>query len=135
MALSAPKPVPALWWQGTLNTESEEVIELNELFSFYRHPQRYFMQRQMGIHFHGIEAEAEEREPFAISKLDGYSIYHEWIQETLNGKTISVKKLQAQGQMVVRRLGELEFDRQQEEIHTSLSNALRPKIRASRWKI
>lgn len=118
MALSAPKPVPALWWQGTLNTESEEVVELNELFSFYRHPQRYFMQRQMGIHFHGIEAEAEEREPFAISKLDSYLINHEWIQETLNGKTIPVKKLQARGQWLSGVLGELEFDRQQEEIHT-----------------
>ncbi|MFA5923366.1 MAG: exodeoxyribonuclease V subunit gamma [Methylococcaceae bacterium] len=116
-ALSAPKPAPALWWQGTINPEAEEVIELNELFSFFRHPQRYFMRRQMDVRFNGIEAEAEEREPFAIDKMEGYSIYHEWIQETLNGKTVSVKKFQAQGRWLSGVLGELEFDRQQESIN------------------
>jgi len=93
-----------------------DVIELNELFSFYRHPQRYFMQRQMDVRFNGIEAEAEEREPFAIDKMAGYSIYHEWIQESLNGALVSVKKLQAQGRWLSGVLGELEFDRQQEVI-------------------
>jgi exodeoxyribonuclease V gamma subunit len=115
-ALSAPKPTPAVWWQGTINAEVEEVIELNELFRFYRHPQRYFMQRQMEVRFKGIEAEAEEREPFAISRIEGYSIYQEWIQETLNNAAVSVKKMQAQGRWLSGVLGELEFDRQQEAI-------------------
>ena len=117
LALSAPKPTPAHWWQGKINTEVEDVIELNELFRFYRHPQRYFMQRQMDVRFNGIEARSEEREPFAISRIDGYSIYHEWIQETLKGKSVSVKKLQAQGRWLSGVLGELEFDRQQELIN------------------
>ncbi len=112
-ALSAPKPVPAPWWQGTITTEAEEIIDLNELLSFYRHPQRYFMRRQMDLHFNGIETEAEEREPFFIDKMESYSIYHEWIQETLNGKAVSVKKLQAQGRWLSGVLGKLEFDRQQ----------------------
>jgi exodeoxyribonuclease V gamma subunit len=116
-ALSAPKPAPVLWWQSTINAEAEEVIELNELFSFYRHPQRFFMQRQMDVRFNGIEAEAEEREPFAIDKMEGYSIYHEWIQETLNGTAVSLKKLQAQGRWLSGVSGELEFDRQQEVIN------------------
>ncbi len=124
-ALSAPKPEPALWWQGKINTEVEDVIELNEFFRFYRHPQRYFMQRQMDIRFNGIEAGAEEREPFAISRIDGYSIYHEWIQETLKGKAVSVKKLQAQGRWLSGVVGELEFDRQQE-----LINAFIERIKA-----
>ena len=71
----------------------------------------------MDVRFNGIEAEAEEREPFAISRIDGYSIYHEWIQETLNGTAVSVKKLQAQGRWLSGVLGELEFDRQQEVIN------------------
>ncbi len=116
-ALSAPKPAPALWWQGTINAEAEEIIDLNELFSFFRHPQRYFLRRQMDVRFNGIEAEAEEREPFAIDKMEGYSIYHEWIQESLNDRAVSVKKLQAQGRWLSGVLGELEFDRQQEVIN------------------
>ena len=116
-ALSAPKPAPALWWQGTINTEAEEIIDLNELFSFFRHPQRFFLRKQMDLRFNGIEAEAEEREPFAIDKMEAYSIYHEWIQESLNDRAVSVKKLQAQGRWLSGALGELEFDRQQEAIN------------------
>ena len=131
MSLSGSKTVPVLWWQGAINSESEEVIELTDLFSFYRHPQRYFMRRQMNIFFNGIEAETEEREPFAISKLDGYLINHELIQETLNGKPIPVKKLQARGQWLSGVVGELEFNRQQEEIHefTERIKAKNPGLR------
>jgi exodeoxyribonuclease V gamma subunit len=115
-ALSAPKPAPALWWQGSINAEADVVIDLNDLFSFYRHPQRFFLRRQMDVRFDGIEAAAEEREPFVIDRMEGYSIYHEWIQETLNGASVSVKKLQAQGRWLSGVLGELEFDRQQDVI-------------------
>jgi exodeoxyribonuclease V gamma subunit len=108
-----------LWWQGALPSETEEteVIELNELFSFFRHPQRYFMQRQMDLRFSGMEADAEEREPFSVAKLEGYAIYQEWIHEALNGKSVAVKKLQAQGRWLAGVPGELEFDRQQQVIN------------------
>jgi exodeoxyribonuclease V gamma subunit len=114
-ALAKPKiAAPAPWWLGTINTEAEEIIELDELFSFFRHPQRYFLRRQMDVRFNGIETEAEEREPFTIGKMESYTICHEWIQEALNGASLSVKKLQAQGRWLSGVLGELEFDRQQE---------------------
>ncbi|WP_027148476.1 exodeoxyribonuclease V subunit gamma [Methylobacter tundripaludum] len=108
-----------LWWQGTIpsDTEETEVIELSELFSFFRHPQRHFMQRQMDLRFSRMEADAEEREPFSVAKLEGYAIYHEWIHEALNGKPVSVKKLQAQGRWLAGVPGELEFDRQQQVIN------------------
>jgi exodeoxyribonuclease V gamma subunit len=93
------------------------VIELSELFSFFRHPQRYFMQRQMDVRFSGMAADAEEREPFSVAKLDGYAIYHEWIREALNGKPVAVKKLQAQGRWLAGVPGELEFDWQQQVIN------------------
>ncbi|TAN69981.1 MAG: exodeoxyribonuclease V subunit gamma [Methylobacter sp.] len=110
-----------LWWQGAIlpNTEDTEVIELNELFSFFRHPQRYFMQRQMDLRFSGMETDAEEREPFVVDKLESYAIYHEWIHEALNDTqpAAAVKKLQAQGRWLAGVPGELEFDRQQQVIN------------------
>ncbi len=127
-ALSAPKPAPTLWWQGTINAEAAEIIDLNELFSFFRHPQRFFLRKQMDVRFNGIEAEAEEREPFAIDKMAGYSIYHEWIQESLNDRPASVKKLQAQGRWLSGALGELEFDRQQEVINEFIGRIKAKKL-------
>ncbi|MCK9620668.1 MAG: exodeoxyribonuclease V subunit gamma [Methylobacter sp.] len=108
-----------LWWQGTIpeTNVGTEVIDLSELFSFFRHPQRHFMQRQMDLRFTGMRANAEEREPFSIAKLEGYGIYHEWIHDGLNGKPVSVKKLQAQGRWLAGVPGELEFERQQRVIN------------------
>jgi len=108
-----------LWWHGALpsDTEDTDIIELSELFSFFRHPQRYFMQRQMDLRFSGMQADAEEREPFSVAKLESYAIYHEWIDEALNGKPLSVKKLQAQGRWLAGVPGELEFERQQPVIN------------------
>ncbi|MFU8788914.1 MAG: exodeoxyribonuclease V subunit gamma [Methylobacter sp.] len=106
------------WWQGTI-PESDaniEAIELSELFSFFRHPQRHFMRRQLDLRFSGIEADAEEREPFVIDKLAAYGIHHEWIHAALNGKPMQVKKLQAQGRWLSGAPGELEFDRMQQAI-------------------
>ncbi|CAA9892965.1 RecBCD enzyme subunit RecC [Candidatus Methylobacter favarea] len=116
-ALSAPKPQTAMWWQGALNTASEEIIDLNELFSFFRHPQRYFMRRRMELRFNGIEADAEEREPFNIDRLDSYSIGQEWVRESLSGRALSIKKLQAQGRWLPSILGELEFEGHQKALN------------------
>lgn len=108
----------ALWWQGKLeHPDPVDVIELNDLFSFFQHPQRFFMRRQLDLRFNGIEIAAEEREPFAIDRLDGYAIHHEWIRESLAGRELSLKKMQAQGRWLPGVLGELEFDRQQQEVN------------------
>jgi exodeoxyribonuclease V gamma subunit len=91
------------------------MIEVNELFSFFRHPQRYFF-RELGIRFNNHDSKSEEREPFAIGKLEGYGIYQDWIAAELNGDTLSVKKIQAQGLWPSGVVGELAFNRQQKVI-------------------
>lgn len=92
------------------------MIEINELFSFFRHPQRYFFNRQLGIRFSNQDAKAEEREPFSIEQLGGYSIYQDWIETLLNDGAVSVKKMQAQGLWSSGVLGELAYHRHQQVI-------------------
>jgi len=115
-ALQMPAIIPADWWQGELATEENMVIELADLLMFYQHPQRYFMRQQLTIRFHGVSAQTEECEPFVIDKMEGYSIYHDWIEHRLIGENLSVKKLQAQGRWLSGVLGELEFAKQQTSI-------------------
>jgi exodeoxyribonuclease V gamma subunit len=105
------------WWQGALIQESITTIDLNELFAFYRHPQKYFFQRQLGIRFEGITSGADECEPFAIGGIEAYQIYQQWIAEQLSAKTFSVDRLQAQGRWLSGALGTLEFERLQEPIN------------------
>ncbi|MEF3076560.1 exodeoxyribonuclease V subunit gamma [Methylobacter sp. Wu1] len=115
-ALSATRQEPQLWWQGAIEIEANERIDLSELFAFFLHPQRYFLRQQLDLRFGGMEAKAEEREPFEIGKLDGYAIHHGWIRQQLSGTSISLKKLQAQGRWLAGSPGELEFERQQKLI-------------------
>jgi exodeoxyribonuclease V gamma subunit len=112
IALHQHRDTPAsLWWQGILATNKETSIELNELFRFFRHPQQYFMQRQLAVRFDYLEAAAQEREPFSIANLDAYSIAHDWIKARLNNEDIDVEVLQAQGHWLSGGAGELEFTR------------------------
>jgi exodeoxyribonuclease V gamma subunit len=117
IALQADKDKTELWWQGVLETKATEVIDINELFAFYRHPQQYFLQRQLGIRYTGLTADVEEREPFAIDTLDAYAINQQWIEHVLNGTSYTLKKLQAQGRWLSGICGELAFDQQQQAIN------------------
>jgi exodeoxyribonuclease V gamma subunit len=69
------------------------------------------------VRFNKQDAKAEEREPFAIGKLDGYGIYNDWIQTELSGSAVSVQKMQAQGVWLSGVVGELAFNRQQQVIN------------------
>ncbi len=111
-ALNANKFAPTSWWTGTLNSEREPVIELSDLFSFFRHPQRHFLRRQLGVKLKTLDSVIEEREPFQIDKLDKYKVQHEWLQKHLQGESVSVNRLKAQGLWLSGILGNLEFDRQ-----------------------
>lgn len=117
-ALSSPKAQMTAWWQGEASAleETETVIELSELFSFFQHPQRYFMRRQLEVTLRAVGAEPEERELFALDGMDVYGIHQQWVSEILAGSTFSVKKLQAQGCWLPGAVGELEFERQRQDI-------------------
>lgn len=116
LALNAVKPELKIWWQGAIDIEATQLIELADLFAFYRHPQRYFLRRQLDLRLQTLDAEPEEREPFAVDGLESYAIHHDWIQALLNGEDFNVAKLQAQGRWLSGVMGELAFTRQQEKI-------------------
>jgi exodeoxyribonuclease V gamma subunit len=116
LALNAVKPELQVWWQGAINSEKNQVLELADMFTFYRHPQRYFLKRQLDLRLQTVEADAEEREPFVIDGLENYAISHDWIKALLKGETFDVKKLQAQGRWLSGVMGELAFNQQEAQI-------------------
>ena len=104
------------WWQGKLDIKSPEIINIDDLFAFYRQPQQYFLQRQVGIRFTDIVEDIEEREPFTLNPLDSYAINQQWIEHNLNDTPFSLQKLQAQGRWLSGINGQLAFDQQQQLI-------------------
>ena len=116
LALSTDKARAEKWWQGALEIPSPEIIEINDLFAFFRHPQQYFLKRQMDIRLTDLAEEAEEREPFSLDNLEAYSINQQWIEHELNDAPFLLNKLQAQGRWISGAAGALEYNRQQQSI-------------------
>ncbi|MGZ5532413.1 MAG: exodeoxyribonuclease V subunit gamma [Methylomonas sp.] len=100
------------WWQGSIALEEAETISIGDVLQFYNHPQRYFLQQQLGIRLPQLEAEAEEREPFSIDPLIRYGIQQQWIAGILADKIVPLAKFQAQGLWPAGAVGEIEWSRQ-----------------------
>lgn len=113
-ALTQAAAAPAAWWQGEIAVSedcADETIEWNDLLAFYRHPQKYFLQRKLGLYLQGLEADAEECEPFAVAGLEAYGLQQQWIAEELAGASPQLAKWQAQGRWPAGALGEIERQR------------------------
>lgn len=115
-ALAQEKPFLENGWQVSIKIDTNKVIELQEIRRFYRHPQRYFIHRQLGVYFQSLENVIEAREPFAIDTLEAYAIHNDWIECLLQQRDFSLAKLQAQGRWLSGILGEAEFSKQQPAI-------------------
>ena len=103
------------WWQGVISVEQTSGIAIAELFDFYRHPQRFFLQ-QLGIRIPQLTAEPAEREPFVLDALSRYSIQQQCLAEMLNGGNPDLAKLQAQGSWLPGALGQIVWQRQLPEL-------------------
>jgi len=112
-ALLVEKQAQTLWWEGTLPPKLETVLELAELCSFYRHPQRYFLRRQLDLQLISFDNIPPEREPFALDPLESYAIYQAWIEALLNNQPFPLEKLQARGVWLAGAMGQIEFAAQQ----------------------
>lgn len=115
-ALTQDRQPARIWWQGTLPEDAEQSIDLSDFFSFFRHPQKYFLKRQLGLCYLGIGAVAEEREPFQLNSLESYLVYQHWIASELRDEHLSLQKLQALGLWPSGVQGELAYLRDHSQV-------------------
>jgi exodeoxyribonuclease V gamma subunit len=112
--LSVPNAEPPPpWWQGEIPATDEDSIAIDDLLAFYRHPQKYFLQRKLALYLAGPEAAAEECEPFALAGLEAYDLEQQWITAELAGEAPELAKWQAQGRWPAGALGEIERRRRE----------------------
>ena len=104
------------WWQGNIIVETDEPIAIADLLKFYNHPQRYFLQQQLGVQLPQLTLVAEEREPFTVDTLSLYDIQQKWLAEALLAKELPLCKLQAQGRWPASALGDILWRRQLPEL-------------------
>jgi exodeoxyribonuclease V gamma subunit len=124
-SLNAQKIPPEKWWQGNALTPEMTTIELSDVFSFFKNPQKHFLRRQLSVKFQTLENAIEEREPFKLERLDEYKVHHDWLHKHLQNEPVNLARVKAQGLWLSGVLGDLEFEKQNAEIA-----AFAEKIRA-----
>lgn len=99
------------WWQGKL-AEHPKVITFQDLLSFYRNPQCWFVRECLGIRFDSIADSPEERESFVPNSLDNYLIQQDLFQSYIDGKPCDdiQSRLVAEGRWPLAEPGKLAFD-------------------------
>ena len=101
------------WWQEAVMQESPEEVTVEELFSFYAHPQKYFMRKVLGLYPEYNADQHEEHEPFVIDGLQSYLIDQDLLQSKEPQRFL--KKMQAAGRWPLAAPGELQFSRKAKE--------------------
>ncbi len=86
-SLSPAKAVPAEqgpwgWWQGECagGRGEEERVEVCELFSFFKNPQKFFVRRVLGLLADVGGPYSADREPFAVDALKRWQAHHQLFQ-------------------------------------------------------
>ncbi len=108
------------WWQGQIPAQLEpetKVIEIADLFSFFKHPQKFFVQRVLAIRLSGVQQQVPETEPFALDKLEDYQINQRFIAEQLQGQFLTTARLQAEGCWPAGHVGDLLMTQKNAELN------------------
>jgi exodeoxyribonuclease V gamma subunit len=92
--------------------QSGQEIDLQQLIRFLHNPARAFLARRMNVHPHDPADELEEREPFALDGLCGYSLKQELTTKLLNNENLDglYASARARGLLPPMQAGKVAFD-------------------------
>jgi exodeoxyribonuclease V gamma subunit len=106
----------APWWSGSLPDDDCRSINIGDLFSFFGHPQRWFVRNRLGLRLDTETEQPLESELFSVGGLDKYLVNQELIETCLERPaelmTTALARLKAQGRWMLGTPGQLAFDQQ-----------------------
>jgi len=96
--LPAVGTAPLLWNDTALSlaADSMQQVTLSQLLRFVRHPVRYFAQTRLQLYLHDEQA-GEDDEIFELDALQVYLLKRRVLEDELNGRELSVRRLAAEG--------------------------------------
>lgn len=113
------------WWQGALNTDSSNNIDVADLFGFFKSPQEYFVKQQLDLILKESTTQFSETEPFSVDGLDKYIIMNTWfevlqqqngqpVQDKRQANQLFVNSISAQGKWLMGTPGKLSLQANQQ---------------------
>ena len=113
------------WWTGELvgreQPPQEMVVDLQDLFRFYNHPQRYFVENHLQVRLQGQEEITVPSESFELDNLEKFLVNQEWLGRHMSDDDLAVgegflKRLRAEGRWPHGEFGDQLFDKMSEEL-------------------
>ncbi|RLM14091.1 exodeoxyribonuclease V subunit gamma [Gibbsiella quercinecans] len=95
-----------------------QVLSLDQLQRFYRHPIRAFFQLRLGVNFILEETELPDEEPFTLDNLSRYQFNSQLLNALIDGEDAVrlYQRVRAGGGLPYGAFGEIYWQKQQEEM-------------------
>ena len=119
------------WWQGELqgreNPDDEMVVDLEDLFHFIDHPQRYFVEKHLQLRLQRSKDLAGDTEVFELNNLERFFVNQDWLGRQFNADYSAVnqdylKRLRAEGRWPPGPSGEKLFTEMGRELEKFVNN-------------
>lgn len=109
-----------IWWDWENQTAEialSETIALPELVSFFKDPQKTFVQKVAELRFESLEETADNAEIFTLDALENFTINHQILHAMLeNSEHSLMEKLKTNGEWMQGTLGDVNFAAKTNEI-------------------
>ncbi len=114
------------WWEGCLEKEIPENVNIADLFRFFQNPQRFFVQNVLSIRLNNYAFSLEEHEPFSLDPLQNYLLEQDFVSGRLSGREWNdlYMQVRSQGQWLLGMPGEIYFEKKQEEQHSFIGQVM-----------
>ena len=104
--------------KGKLSEVECDLLELDDLVAFYRHPIQYFFQKRMQIYFRDDELVLSDEEPFSLEPLTDYTMRKSLLQAAVRGDGLetTAQYIRKSGILPVGKAGDLELSKRAHDI-------------------
>lgn len=117
-AIQQIPPEPQPWWDGCVSDVEAGHVTVDALFSFFAHPQKYFVRNVLGLYLESATEQNEAHEPFVLDSLQAYLVDQQLVQAELTGQQHGQQglyKMQVAGEWPLGRPGEIKFAEKEDE--------------------
>ena len=114
---------PEPWWQGELAGDIEQ-IDFNNLLSYYRNPQAWFVRNCLGVHLEKDQDLPDERELFDLGGLEKYMVEQEVVGKLLTGQESDIfSELKSKGRWPLGMPGTISYRNKLDELAVFVDSA------------
>lgn len=125
-SLKMDVPSLAPWWKGRIDHKNRENINIADLFCFFQHPQKFFVQHVLGIRLNNRVSILEEQEVFVLDSLQNYLVEQDFVTGRLRGRKWKelYRRVRSKGQWMLGTPGDIFFQEKQDEQQLFVDRAM-----------